>query len=79
MFMIAHIRQGTAFADWRPIARTCWILHESSDPSLVNFVFFDSSSRDQALEISRIHPGLHYGVTVEVRDWNPPRPLQVRE
>jgi len=50
-----------------------------SDPSMVNVVFFDSASRDQALEIARIHPGLHYGVTVELRDWNPPRPLQARE
>jgi hypothetical protein len=45
----------------------------SIDPSLSNIVFFDSPSRDQAVDIARIHPGLHYGVTVEVREWTSPR------
>ena len=45
----------------------------SSDPSLGTIVFFDSPSRDQAVNIARIHPGLHYGVTVEVREWTSPR------
>lgn len=48
----------------------------SSDPTLSNIVFFDSSSRDQAVDIARIHPGLHYGVTVEVREWTSPARLQ---
>ena len=46
----------------------------SSDPALVNIVFFDAPGKDQALEIARVHPGLHYGVTVEVREWSTPRP-----
>jgi hypothetical protein len=46
---------------------------ESRDPALTTIVFFDSSSKDDALEIARIHPGLHYGVTVEVREWTFPR------
>jgi hypothetical protein len=45
----------------------------SIDPSLSNIVFFDSSSKDQAVDIARMHPGLHYGVTVEVREWTSPR------
>lgn len=45
----------------------------SSDPSLVNIVFFDAPGKGGALEIARIHPGLNYGVTVEVREWNFPR------
>jgi hypothetical protein len=45
----------------------------SIDPSLSTIVFFDSPSRDQAVDIARIHPGLHYGVTVEVREWTSPR------
>ncbi|HEX3471272.1 MAG TPA: hypothetical protein VHT28_08815 [Silvibacterium sp.] len=45
----------------------------STDPALATIVFFDSPSKEQALEIARIHPGLHYGVTVEVREWNSPR------
>ena len=44
----------------------------SSDPTLSNIVFFDSPSREQALNIARIHPGLHYSVTVEVREWTSP-------
>jgi hypothetical protein len=43
------------------------------DPSLVTIVFFDASDSDQALAIARIHPGLRYGVTLELREWNPPR------
>jgi hypothetical protein len=45
----------------------------SSDPTLSNLVFFDSPTKDQAVDIARIHPGLHYGVTVEVREWTSPR------
>jgi hypothetical protein len=50
----------------------------SSDPTLSNIVFFDSPSRDQAVNIARIHPGLHYGVTVEVREWTSPREIAAR-
>lgn len=42
------------------------------DPTFSNIVFFDSSSKEQALEIARIHPGLHYGTTVTVREWTSP-------
>jgi len=45
----------------------------SSDPAFRNLVFFDSASRDQAVNIARMHPGLHYGSTVEVREWTDPR------
>jgi hypothetical protein len=48
------------------------------DPALTNIVFFDSASSDQAMEIARIHPGLHYGVSVELRDWSSPRPAVAR-
>jgi hypothetical protein len=47
----------------------------SSDPQFVTIVFFDAPNKDQAAEIARIHPGLHYGVTVEVREWASPRQL----
>jgi hypothetical protein len=50
------------------------VSHErSSDPAFRNLVFFDSASRDQAVNIARMHPGLHYGSTVEVREWTDPR------
>ncbi len=45
----------------------------STDPALVNIVYFDAPGKEQALEIARIHPGLHYGVSVEVREWSTPR------
>jgi hypothetical protein len=44
----------------------------SADPTLTNLVFFDAGSQEQALEIARIHPSLHYGVNVEVREWTSP-------
>jgi hypothetical protein len=45
----------------------------SSDPTLSTIVFFDSQSTDQALNIARKHPGMHYGVTIELREWTSPR------
>jgi len=44
----------------------------SADPTLTNLVFFDAAGEEQALEVARIHPGLHYGVDVEVREWTFP-------
>jgi hypothetical protein len=52
---------------------------ESSDPTLSTIVFFDSPSRDQAVNIARIHPGLHYGVSIEVREWTSPRETAVKQ
>lgn len=46
---------------------------ESRAPQLINIVFFDSADRDQAVNIARTHPGPHYGVTVELREWTSPR------
>jgi hypothetical protein len=43
------------------------------DSALTTVVFFDASSRDKAIDIARIHPGLQYGVTVELREWTSPR------
>jgi len=55
------------------------VSHEgSSDPTFGNLVFFDSPSRDQAVNIARIHPGLHYGSTVEVREWTDPRAIAAK-
>ncbi len=47
----------------------------SSNATSLTIVFFDSPSRDQAVDIARVHPGLHYGVTVEVREWVSPREI----
>jgi hypothetical protein len=51
----------------------------SSGPKPATIVFFDSPSGEQAVEIARIHPGLRYGVTVEVREWTSPRELAAAE
>lgn len=53
---------------------------DPADSALVNFVFFDAPSEEEAIEVARSHPGPHYGVSVELRDYtipgraaNPPR------
>jgi hypothetical protein len=51
----------------------------SSGPKPATIVFFDSPSSEQAVDIARIHPGLHYGVNVEVREWTSPRELATAE
>ncbi len=45
----------------------------SSDPTFTNIVFFDSTEKDSAISIAKIHPGLKYGVKVELRQWTSPR------
>jgi hypothetical protein len=51
----------------------------SSGPKPATIVFFDSPSSVKAVDIARIHPGLRYGVTVEVREWTSPRELAAAE
>jgi hypothetical protein len=51
----------------------------SADPSLTNLVFFDAPGQEQAIEVARIHPGLHYAVTVELREWTSPVPAPARQ
>jgi hypothetical protein len=51
----------------------------STGPKPATIVFFDSPSSEQAVDIAHIHPGLNYGVTVEVREWTSPRELATAE
>jgi hypothetical protein len=37
-------------------------------------VFFEASSFDEAVGIAKTHPGLRYGVSIEVRPWTTPLP-----
>jgi hypothetical protein len=46
---------------------------QPNGPALTTIVSFDADSAEQAIEIARVHPGLRYGVNVEVRDWTSPR------
>jgi hypothetical protein len=45
----------------------------SADSSLATIVFFDSSDRDQAVNIARTHPAPRYGAAVSLREWSSPR------
>ena len=47
----------------------------SSGPKTATIVYFDCPNSEQAVDIARIHPGLHFGATVEVREWTSPREL----
>jgi hypothetical protein len=40
--------------------------------SLGAIIFFDTASTEQAVEVARSHPGLRYGVTIELREWQTP-------
>jgi hypothetical protein len=51
----------------------------SSGAKSATIVFFDSPRSEQAVDIARIHPGLNYGVTVEVQEWTSPRELAAAE
>ncbi len=46
---------------------------EAAGSTFTNVVFFDSASEEQAMHIAKTHPGLHYGTTVDVREWTSPR------
>jgi hypothetical protein len=49
----------------------------TGDPTLSNIVFFDAT-REQAIQIARMHPAPRYGVNVEMREWTSPRPLAAK-
>lgn len=46
----------------------------SSDAALTAVVSFDAADDETAGAIAEAHPGLHYGVVVELRRWLPPAP-----
>jgi hypothetical protein len=43
-----------------------------ADLPLVAALFFEEQDLDEAARIAQTHPGLHYGVDIEVRGWTPP-------
>jgi hypothetical protein len=51
---------------------------DPTDHSLVTLVYFDAPDNAKALEVARSHPGPHYGVTLELREWSTPAPLTAR-
>jgi len=42
-------------------------------------VFFDSPSRDKAMEVAQIHPVLQYGTTIELREWTSGRQADAKQ
>jgi hypothetical protein len=75
-YVVEAMLHGAAFAleDSKVVSR-----NGSSGPKPATIVFFDSPGSEQAVDIARIHPGLNYGVTVEVREWTSPRELAAAE
>jgi hypothetical protein len=43
------------------------------DRPVIAFNFIDAQDLPDAVELARTHPGLRYGVTIEVREWTDPR------
>jgi len=50
----------------------------SNDAAITAVVSFDAVDDEAAEEISKAHPGLHYGVVIELRRWLPPVPARAR-
>ena len=40
---------------------------------LIAFNFIEAENFDKVVKIAKTHPGLHYGVSIEVRPWLDPR------
>jgi hypothetical protein len=52
--------------------------NDPTDRGLVTLVYFDAPDEAKALAVARIHPGLRYGVTLELREWSTPAPPTAR-
>jgi len=50
----------------------------SKDSSLTAVVSFDAADDKTAEAIAEAHPGLRYGVVIELRRWLPPAPVLAR-
>ncbi len=77
---VKQVRQAGIFLDPRVLGESAAVLPEASAPNgtgprLTNIVFFDAPGQDEALRVARSHPGPHYGVIVDVREWTVPQPV----
>jgi hypothetical protein len=45
----------------------------ASDGSVIALNFIQATDFDEAVNIAKTHPGLRYGVSIEVRPWTDPR------
>jgi hypothetical protein len=46
-----------------------------SDGRLIVILFIEANDFSEAVKIAKTHPGIRYGVSVEVRPWTRPAPL----
>jgi hypothetical protein len=44
-----------------------------SDGQVIALNFIEATDDDDAVTLAKTHPGLHYGVRIEVRRWRDPR------
>ena len=52
--------------------------NRSDDGTVVALNFIEATDISEAVSIAKTHPGLSYGVRIEVRSWMDPRPAQSR-
>lgn len=52
---------------------------ELNEKSIVAVTFLAAPNFDAAVQVAKTHPGLRYGVSVEVREWSSPQPLAVSD
>jgi hypothetical protein len=76
---VKQVQEMGLTLDPRVLGESSAVLPEATSrngagPRLTNIVFFDAPSQDEAVNVARIHPGLHYGVIVDVREWSVPQP-----
>jgi len=45
----------------------------ANDPLVIAFNFIEAADFSEAVTIAKTHPGLRYGVSIEVRPWSDPR------
>lgn len=45
---------------------------QNDDQSLIAITFLEARDFAEAVTVAQTHPGLHYGVSIEVREWTPP-------
>src|SRR5215470_17167587 len=52
--------------------------NKRDDAIVIALSFIEATDISEAVGIARTHPGLRYGVRIEVRSWMDPRPAQSR-
>ena len=52
--------------------------NKGDDGTVVALNFIEATDISEAVSIAKTHPGLRYGVRIEVRSWMDPRPAQSR-